>query len=79
MAPHYKQTVLITFQNVADALRAVQLDAVELVAATAAESAGARSLEIAGRQLAVGAVNYLVLFERAEHLSAGMMPAGLPS
>ncbi len=46
-------------QNVADALRAVEIDADGLVAA--AERAAASSLEIAQRQLAMGAVNYLAL------------------
>jgi NodT family efflux transporter outer membrane factor (OMF) lipoprotein len=60
-AAQYKATVLTGFQNVADALRAVQSDADGLVAATAAERAAANSLEIARRQLAIGAVNYLAL------------------
>lgn len=60
-AAQYKQTVLTAFQNVADALGAVQTDADGLVAAAAAERAAASSLEIARRQLATGAVNYLAL------------------
>ncbi len=60
-AAQYKQTVLTAFQNVADALRAVETDADGLVAATAAERAAATSLEITQRQLAMGAVNYLAL------------------
>jgi NodT family efflux transporter outer membrane factor (OMF) lipoprotein len=62
-AAQYKQTVLTAFQNVADALRAVESDADGLVAATAAERAAASSLEIARRQLATGAVNYLTLLD----------------
>jgi outer membrane protein TolC len=42
-------------------LAEIQTDADALVAATAAERAAASSLEIAGRQLAIGAVNYLTL------------------
>ena len=57
-AAQYKEAVLTGFQNVADALQAVQTDADALVAATAAERAAATSLEIARRQLATGAVNY---------------------
>jgi NodT family efflux transporter outer membrane factor (OMF) lipoprotein len=57
----YKETVLTGFQNAADALRAIQTDADGAVAATAAEHAAATSLEIARRQLAIGAVNYLAL------------------
>jgi NodT family efflux transporter outer membrane factor (OMF) lipoprotein len=60
-AAQYQQTVLTGFQNVADALRAIQADADGVVAATAAERAAATSLEIARRQLATGAVNYLAL------------------
>jgi NodT family efflux transporter outer membrane factor (OMF) lipoprotein len=60
-AAQYKQIVLIAFQNVADALRAVEIDADGLVAAAAAERAAASSLEITQRQLAMGAINYLAL------------------
>jgi NodT family efflux transporter outer membrane factor (OMF) lipoprotein len=57
----YRQTVLTAFQNVADALRAVQSDADALKAAAAAEAAAKTILDIARRQLQLGAVNYLVL------------------
>jgi len=57
----YRQTVLTAFQNVADALHAVQEDAVALKAAAAAETAAKTSLVIAQRQLQLGAVNYLAL------------------
>jgi NodT family efflux transporter outer membrane factor (OMF) lipoprotein len=60
-AAQYKQTVLAAFQNVADALRAVQSDADALKAAAAAEAAAKTSLDIARRQLQLGAVNYLAL------------------
>jgi NodT family efflux transporter outer membrane factor (OMF) lipoprotein len=60
-ASQYRETVLTGFQNVADALAEIQTDADGLVAATAAERAAAKSLEIAQRQLAIGAVNYLAL------------------
>src|ERR1700676_2985709 len=60
-AAQYKQTVLTAFQNVADVLQALQTDADGLAAAAAAERAAASSLEIARRQLALGAVNYLAL------------------
>lgn len=60
-AAQYKQTVLTAFQNVADVLNALQTDADGLVAAAAAERAAAGSLEIAQRQLALGAVNYVAL------------------
>jgi NodT family efflux transporter outer membrane factor (OMF) lipoprotein len=60
-AAQYKQTVLTAFQNVADALRAIDTDADALRAAAAAERAASTSLDIARRQLAMGAVNYLAL------------------
>jgi NodT family efflux transporter outer membrane factor (OMF) lipoprotein len=60
-AAQYKQTVLTAFQNVADTLRAIETDADGLRAAAAAERAAATSLDIARRQLATGAVNYLAL------------------
>jgi len=60
-AAQYKETVLTGFQNVADTLSEIKTDSDGLVAAAAAERAAASSLEIAQRQLAIGAVNYLAL------------------
>lgn len=57
----YRQTVLTAFQNVADALHALEEDALALKAAAAAEAAAKTSLDIARRQLQLGAVNYLAL------------------
>jgi outer membrane protein TolC len=57
----YKQTVLTAFQNVADVLEALKADADALAAAAAAETAAKTSLDIAGRQLKAGAINYLAL------------------
>jgi len=75
-AAQYKQTVLTAFQNVADALRAVESDADGLVAATAAERAAASSLEIARRQLATGAVNYLTLLNAQNTYQQAASPTG---
>ena len=50
-AEMYRSTVITAFQNVADALHAVQSDAETLKAAVAAECAAFKSLEIARRQL----------------------------
>ena len=61
VAAQYRATVLTAFQNVADALRALESDADTLKAAAAAEGAAAKSLDIARHQLALGAVNYLAL------------------
>jgi NodT family efflux transporter outer membrane factor (OMF) lipoprotein len=60
-AAMYRSTVIAAFQNVADALHAVRSDAETLKAATAAERAAFRSLEITRRQLQLGAINYLAL------------------
>jgi len=60
-AAQYRSTVIAAFQNVADALRALQADADALKAGAAAEAAAATSLDITRRQLQLGAVNYLAL------------------
>jgi len=60
-AAMYRSTVITAFQNVADALHALQSDAETLKAAYAAERAAFRSLEIARRQLQLGAIGYLGL------------------
>ncbi len=57
----YRGTVITAFQNVADALRAIQTDAVTLQKAVASERAAARSLEIVRGRLKLGDVNYLAL------------------
>jgi NodT family efflux transporter outer membrane factor (OMF) lipoprotein len=60
-AAQYKEVVLTAFQNVADALHALQDDAAALKAAAASEVAAKASLDIARRQLQLGAVHYLAL------------------
>jgi NodT family efflux transporter outer membrane factor (OMF) lipoprotein len=60
-AAQYQATVITAFQNVADALRALQADADALVAASASEQAAARSLGIVQRQLQLGQIAYLSL------------------
>jgi NodT family efflux transporter outer membrane factor (OMF) lipoprotein len=57
----YKEAVLTAFQNVADTLEALKSDADALAATARAETAAKTSLDIAKRQLALGAVNYLAL------------------
>jgi NodT family efflux transporter outer membrane factor (OMF) lipoprotein len=61
VASQYKATVLTAFQNVADALHALQDDAAALKAAAASETAAKTSLDIVERQLKLGAVNYVAL------------------
>jgi outer membrane protein TolC len=60
-AAMYRSTVISAFQNVADVLHALQSDAETLKAAYAAERAAFKSLEIARRQLQLGAIGYLGL------------------
>jgi len=60
-AAMYRSTVIAAFQNVADTLHALQSDAETLKAASAAERAAFKSLEIARRQLQLGAIGYLGL------------------
>jgi NodT family efflux transporter outer membrane factor (OMF) lipoprotein len=57
----YRSTVIMAFQNVADALRAIQADAIALQKAVAFERAAARSLEITRRRMELGDINYLGL------------------
>jgi NodT family efflux transporter outer membrane factor (OMF) lipoprotein len=60
-AATYRSTVITAFQNVADSLHALQSDADTLKAAYAAERAAFKSLDIARRQLQLGAIGYLGL------------------
>ena len=55
----YKSTVLQAFRGVADALRALEYDALALRAAVAAEQATATSLQIARRRLDLGDTTYV--------------------
>ncbi|HEY8027572.1 MAG TPA: efflux transporter outer membrane subunit [Burkholderiaceae bacterium] len=60
-AAQYRATVLNAFQNVADALQAIQSDGAALAAADKAEHAAARSLGLAQRQLELGDISTLAL------------------
>ena len=57
----YKSAVLMAFQNVADALHALDADADALNAACRAEDAAQKSLGVAHHQLELGSVSYLAL------------------
>ncbi len=57
----YRQTVLQGFQNVADALRAIQIDADELKAQAAAEIAARETVVLTRKQFHLGGVSYLSL------------------
>jgi len=60
-AAQYRGTVLSAFQDVANALRAVQSDADALRAAVEAEQTAAASLNLSQQQYQLGAINYLTL------------------
>ena len=69
----YKSTVLVAFQNVADVLHSIESDAQALEAASRAERAAARSLEIAERQWRAGASGFLgVLIAQEFHEQAAI-------
>jgi len=57
----YRQTVLGAFQNVADALHALEFDAATLKAQAQAEAAARESLEVTQKQFEFGSTNYLTL------------------
>ncbi|MGO8857839.1 MAG: efflux transporter outer membrane subunit [Steroidobacteraceae bacterium] len=57
----YQSAVLTAFQNVADALHALDTDAAAIVAASRAETAAKKSLDVATHQLELGSVSYLAL------------------
>lgn len=59
----YKQAVLVGFKNVADSLRALEMDAKTLKAQTLAEKAAADSLKLVQQQFKLGSVNYLALLD----------------
>jgi NodT family efflux transporter outer membrane factor (OMF) lipoprotein len=60
-AATYRSTVLTAFQNVADALHALDTDADALNAASRAAEAAQKSLGVANHQLELGSVSYLAL------------------
>ncbi|MCE5262158.1 MAG: efflux transporter outer membrane subunit [Deltaproteobacteria bacterium] len=57
----YRQTLLTSFQNVADVLRALEADARGLKAQTESEAIAAESLDLTRKQFERGAVNFLSL------------------
>jgi NodT family efflux transporter outer membrane factor (OMF) lipoprotein len=63
IAADYRETVLTAFQDVADSLRALELDAEALAAQADAEQAAQRSLELVRVQYRDGAANYLQVLD----------------
>ncbi len=62
-AAQYRSTVLSAFQDVANALRALQSDADALAADVAAEQAAAQSLKLSQDQYKLGGINYTALLD----------------
>jgi outer membrane protein TolC len=60
-AAQYRSTVIAAFQNVADALYALQADADALRAAANSERAAKVTLDLVRKRLELGQVNYLSL------------------
>jgi NodT family efflux transporter outer membrane factor (OMF) lipoprotein len=59
----YRMTILQSFQNVADVLRALESDATALQAQRAAETAARGSLDLAQKQYQLGSISYLFLLD----------------
>lgn len=59
----YRQTVLQGFQNVADTLRALDLDAQQLHIQTRGEEAALKTLNLTRAQYSLGAISYLNLLD----------------
>ncbi len=75
---HYRETVLLAFQDVADVLRALDTDALTLKARTDAEAAAREFLDLTRQQFKLGSVNYLnLLIAQRQHQLAqiGMVQA----
>lgn len=64
----YRGTVLQAFQDVANALRALQADADALAADVAAEQAAAKSLELSRAQYQAGGISYTALLNAEQTL-----------
>jgi NodT family efflux transporter outer membrane factor (OMF) lipoprotein len=71
----YRSAVLTAFQNVADALHALDADADALAAAARAEDAARRSLEVADSRLKLGAVSYLALINAEQAYQQAVVSA----
>jgi NodT family efflux transporter outer membrane factor (OMF) lipoprotein len=69
----YRNTVLTAFQNVADALRALQLDAATLKAQVAALRAASDTLDLARGQYRLGAIAYLTLLNSQRSYSQALL------
>lgn len=65
-AEQYRSTVVTAFQNVADTLNALQMDATALKAAAEAEAAAKVTLDLTRQQSDAGYANYLTMLTAAQ-------------
>ena len=65
---NYRQTVLTAFSNVADALRALQADALALQAQVEAQHQAREAFDMASYQFNVGGTSYLTLLNAQQQL-----------
>jgi NodT family efflux transporter outer membrane factor (OMF) lipoprotein len=73
VASQYRATVVTAFQNVADAMQAVELDGKSLRAAVAAEEAADKSLRLTREQLELGQVSALQLLTAQQVYYAALL------
>jgi NodT family efflux transporter outer membrane factor (OMF) lipoprotein len=69
----YRTAVLTAFQNVADALTALQLDAQALSASVRAEKAAGESLSTVRRNVELGSVGYLALLNAQQTYAQALL------
>jgi len=69
----YRQTVLQAFKNVADTLRALELDAKQLYLQTKAEDAAWKTFVLTQKQYQVGTVSYLSILDAERQLLEARM------
>jgi outer membrane protein TolC len=62
-AAQYRQTVLVAFQSVADALQALQIDAGALESQAQADAAALATLNLTSEQYRIGAASHLELLD----------------
>ena len=67
-AAQYRRAVLTAFQNVADALHALESDGQALTAAARAREAAEKALQVLRQQLELGSVGYLALLNAEQSL-----------
>jgi NodT family efflux transporter outer membrane factor (OMF) lipoprotein len=72
-AAQYRSTVLSAFQDVANALRALQADADTLKATVEAEQVAQASLGLSQQQYQLGAVNYLTLLNAQQQYQNALL------